>query len=117
MTSWALVADVYFLPPQKMQDGESAEQFAARVQHMIADVAKLRIVSWDGYLKYYSLAEKVCWRCFCDIAWSFAARNLARARSAHEAPLLLAWLHMHGLNYAHTCELQATKTHGRYSRT
>lgn len=59
MTSWALVADVYFLPPQKIQEGESAEQFAARIQRMIADVAKLRIVSWDGYLKYYSLAEKV----------------------------------------------------------
>ena len=59
MTSWALVADVYFLPPQNIREGESAVEFAGRVQQMIADVAKLRPVPWDGYLKYYSLAEKV----------------------------------------------------------
>jgi hypothetical protein len=28
-------------------------------QAMIAEVAHLRIVPWDGYLKYYNLAEKV----------------------------------------------------------
>lgn len=59
LTSWALVADVYFLPPQQMQEGESAVDFAQRVQKMIADVAQLRIVPWDGYLKYYNLASKV----------------------------------------------------------
>lgn len=59
LTSWALVADVYFLPPQSLQEGESAVDFAQRVQKMIADVARLRIVPWDGYLKYYNLASKV----------------------------------------------------------
>jgi phosphate/sulfate permease len=59
MTSWALVADIYFLPPQKIQDGESGADFANRVQAMIAEVAQLRQVPWDGYLKYYNLAEKV----------------------------------------------------------
>eukprot|EP00892_Ulva_mutabilis_P010122 jgi/Ulvmu1/7482/UM037_0026.1 len=58
LTSWALVADVYFLPPQQQQEGESAVEFAQRVQKMIADVAQLRIVPWDGYLKYYNLASK-----------------------------------------------------------
>lgn len=65
MTSWALVADIYFLPPQKIREGESGADFANRVQAMIADVAKLRPVPWDGYLKYYNLAEKVRQRNRC----------------------------------------------------
>lgn len=32
MVSWALVADVYFLPPQTQRDDESAQAFAERVQ-------------------------------------------------------------------------------------
>jgi hypothetical protein len=32
MVSWALVADVYFLPPQTQRDGENATEFAQRVQ-------------------------------------------------------------------------------------
>lgn len=59
MTSWALVADIYFLPPQTQGKDETSEGFAKRVQKMIADVAKLRICDWDGYLKYYNLAQKV----------------------------------------------------------
>lgn len=58
MTSWALVADVYFLPPQTQRVGETSAEFASRVQELIARVAKLRIVPWDGYLKYYNLALK-----------------------------------------------------------
>lgn len=58
MSSWAVVCDVYFLPPQKRQEGESVDDFAARVQDMIAKQAKLRVVPWDGYLKYYNLGEK-----------------------------------------------------------
>lgn len=58
MRSWALVCDVYFLEPQSRQPGESAQQFAERVQRMIADKARLRIAPWDGYLKYYNLGEK-----------------------------------------------------------
>lgn len=48
MTSWALVGDVWFLEPQKRLEGESAIDFAARVQAMIAARAKLEIVPWDG---------------------------------------------------------------------
>lgn len=36
MTSWALVVDVYYLPPQTKQKDESSAQFAARVKDMIA---------------------------------------------------------------------------------
>ena len=58
MRSWALVADVWFLEPQQKQPDETAHQFAERVQRMIAEKARLRIAPWDGYLKYYNLAEK-----------------------------------------------------------
>lgn len=58
MTSWAVVCDVYFLEPQSRRQDESATDFATRVQAMIARQAKLRVVPWDGYLKYYNLGEK-----------------------------------------------------------
>lgn len=58
MTAWALVCDVYFLEPQSIRPGETPQEFAGRVQAMIAKYANLRIVPWDGYLKYYNLGEK-----------------------------------------------------------
>lgn len=59
MSSWALVGDVWFLEPQQRLEGESAIDFAGRVQRLIAERAKLEIVPWDGYLKYYNLEKKV----------------------------------------------------------
>lgn len=59
MTSWAVVCDVYFLAPQSQLPEESAQQFAERVQHMIARKANLKVAPWDGYLKYYNLGKKV----------------------------------------------------------
>jgi len=58
MTSWAVVCDVYFLEPQERHEGESAADFASRVQALIARKAGLRVMPWDGYLKYYNLADK-----------------------------------------------------------
>ena len=59
MTSWAVVCDVYFLEPQTKHKDESSQQFAERVQKLIASRAKLHIAPWDGYLKYYNLGDKV----------------------------------------------------------
>ena len=59
MTSWALVADVYFLEPQTKLPGESSIEFAARVQEMIAHRANLKVVQWDGYLKYYRPSQRL----------------------------------------------------------
>ena len=59
MTSWAVVCDVYFLEPQTKHKDESSQQFAERVQKLIANRAKLHIAPWDGYLKYYNLGDKV----------------------------------------------------------
>eukprot|EP00798_Chlamydomonas_sp_ICE-L_P011855 gene11855-14960_t len=55
---WAIMADVWSLEPQQRRDGESVDDFASRVQKMIAGRAKLKVVKWDGYLKYYNLGEK-----------------------------------------------------------
>ncbi|KAJ9519611.1 hypothetical protein QJQ45_013373 [Haematococcus lacustris] len=55
MTSWALVCDVWFLEPQTRGPDETADQFAGRVQRIIAETAGLKVVPWDGYLKYYNL--------------------------------------------------------------
>ena len=69
MTSWALVADVWYLDPQVIQPGETSVQFAARVKAMIAKKAGLVNVSWDGYLKYFKPNDKLvqdCKRHFAD---------------------------------------------------
>ena len=52
MTSWAVVADVWFLEPMEKLPGESSIDFAARVQKVIAERASLRVVPWDGMYKY-----------------------------------------------------------------
>ena len=59
MTSWMLVVDVHFLEPQRQREGESTIAFAQRVQGMIASRAGLKIVPWDGYLKYYRPNPKI----------------------------------------------------------
>ena len=59
MTSWAVVCDVYFLEPQTRGPEETPQNFAERVQRMIAERAKLQVAPWDGYLKYYTLGVKV----------------------------------------------------------
>lgn len=51
MTSWAIVCDVYYLPPMYQQEGESAIVFANRVKSVIAKKGGLVDLSWDGNLK------------------------------------------------------------------
>ncbi|KAF5835130.1 hypothetical protein DUNSADRAFT_7849 [Dunaliella salina] len=57
MSSWATVCDVWFLEPQHKREDETSDEFASRVQRMIADTAGLQVVPWDGYLKYYNLGQ------------------------------------------------------------
>jgi glycerol-3-phosphate O-acyltransferase 3/4 len=54
MRSWAVVCDVWYLPPMRMRDVETDIQFAGRVQRKIAACARLTAVEWDGYMKYYA---------------------------------------------------------------
>ncbi|BFG05502.1 glycerol-3-phosphate acyltransferase 3-like [Drosophila madeirensis] len=51
MTSWAIVCDVWYLPPMYRQDGESAIDFANRVKGVIAKQGGLIDLVWDGQLK------------------------------------------------------------------
>ncbi|MCJ8746558.1 hypothetical protein PDJAM_G00143340 [Pangasius djambal] len=51
MTSWAIVCNVWYLPPVTQQEGEDAVQFANRVKALIARQGGLVDLSWDGGLK------------------------------------------------------------------
>ncbi|XP_055314401.1 glycerol-3-phosphate acyltransferase 3 isoform X1 [Sitodiplosis mosellana] len=51
MTSWAIVCDVWYLPPMYQQEDESAIVFANRVKGVIAEQGGLVDLSWDGNLK------------------------------------------------------------------
>lgn len=51
MTSWAIVCDVWYLPPMFRDEGESAIDFANRVKSVIAKQGGLVDLMWDGQLK------------------------------------------------------------------
>eukprot|EP01137_Pigoraptor_chileana_P009723 Opistho-2@58396 len=51
MTSWAVVCDVWYLPPMEQEEGESPVDFANRVKAAIARKGGLVDVQWDGMLK------------------------------------------------------------------
>ncbi|KAL0482072.1 glycerol-3-phosphate O-acyltransferase 3/4 [Acrasis kona] len=59
MKSWCLVADVWFLEPEKKGKKESPIDFASRIQKMISAKAGLVNLSWDGYLKYYAPSDRL----------------------------------------------------------
>ncbi|XP_060707537.1 glycerol-3-phosphate acyltransferase 3 [Hemiscyllium ocellatum] len=51
MTSWAIVCNVWYLPPMSRQEDEDAVQFANRVKAAIAQQGGLVDLAWDGALK------------------------------------------------------------------
>lgn len=51
MSSWAIVCDVWYLPPMRKQDNESSVEFANRVKSKIAEQGGLLDLNWDGSLK------------------------------------------------------------------
>ncbi|NXK88910.1 GPAT3 acyltransferase, partial [Formicarius rufipectus] len=51
MTSWAIVCDVWYLPPMVREEDEDAVQFANRVRSAIARQGGLTELPWDGGLK------------------------------------------------------------------
>ncbi|KRY18203.1 Glycerol-3-phosphate acyltransferase 3, partial [Trichinella patagoniensis] len=59
MTSWALVCDVWYLPPMVRQDGEDAIAFASRVKKAIAKAGGLVELEWDGQLKRHFVKSEV----------------------------------------------------------
>ncbi|XP_026690321.2 glycerol-3-phosphate acyltransferase 4-like isoform X2 [Ciona intestinalis] len=57
MTSWAIVADVWYLPAMKRQPDENAMQFAERVKSVICRRGGLVDCIWDGQLKRMKVKE------------------------------------------------------------
>jgi len=51
MTSWAIVCDVWYLPPMHRREDEDAIEFANRVKKVIAQKGGLVDLVWDGNLK------------------------------------------------------------------
>ncbi|ROL49741.1 Glycerol-3-phosphate acyltransferase 3-like [Anabarilius grahami] len=51
MTSWAIVCNVWYLPPMTQKEGEDAVDFANRVKSTIAHQGGLVDLAWDGGLK------------------------------------------------------------------
>ncbi|CAF4708488.1 unnamed protein product [Rotaria sp. Silwood1] len=51
MTSWAIVVDVYYLPPMIIEKGETSIDFARRVKAAIAKQGGFVDLEWDGGLK------------------------------------------------------------------
>ncbi|XP_028045231.1 glycerol-3-phosphate acyltransferase 3-like isoform X1 [Monomorium pharaonis] len=60
MSSWAIVCDVWYLPPMYRKEGESAIDFANRVKSVIARQGGLVDLQWDGQLK--RMKPKKEWR-------------------------------------------------------
>jgi len=60
MTSWAIVCDVWYLPPMTRGEGEDAVDFANRVKAEIARQGGLVDLMWDGNLK--RMAVKSEWK-------------------------------------------------------
>lgn len=58
MTSWAIVCDVWYLPPMTKMDGESAIDFANRVKSVIAKKGGLVDLQWDGQLKRINVKDE-----------------------------------------------------------
>lgn len=52
MTSWAIVCDIWYLPPMYKAENESATAFANRVRALIAHKGGFVELSWDGFIKY-----------------------------------------------------------------
>ncbi|RWS24814.1 Glycerol-3-phosphate acyltransferase 4-like protein [Leptotrombidium deliense] len=51
MSSWAIVLDIWYLPPMARNDDENAVEFANRVKAAIAKQGGLVDLEWDGQLK------------------------------------------------------------------
>ncbi|PKK28838.1 glycerol-3-phosphate acyltransferase 3 [Columba livia] len=57
MTSWAIVCNVWYLPPMVKEEGEDAVHFANRVKAVIAARGGMSVLPWDGGLKRKKVKE------------------------------------------------------------
>ncbi|VDD90216.1 unnamed protein product [Enterobius vermicularis] len=59
MTSWAIICDVWYLPPMRRLENEDSIQFALRVKKAIAKKGGLIELDWDGGLKRSKVPHKL----------------------------------------------------------
>uniref|UniRef100_A0A1I8A0C5 PlsC domain-containing protein n=1 Tax=Steinernema glaseri TaxID=37863 RepID=A0A1I8A0C5_9BILA len=59
MTSWAIICNVWYLPPMEKMEGEDAIDFASRVKKTIAKRGGLVDLDWDGGLKRAKVPKKM----------------------------------------------------------
>jgi len=59
LTSWAIVCDIWYLPPQTMMENENAIQFANRIKKDIAKQGGLVDLVWDGGLKRGAVSPRL----------------------------------------------------------
>ncbi|KAM6136373.1 glycerol-3-phosphate acyltransferase 3-like [Phoenicopterus ruber ruber] len=57
MTSWAIVCNVWYLPPMVKEEEEDAVHFANRVKAVIAARGGMSVLPWDGGLKRKMVKE------------------------------------------------------------
>uniref|UniRef100_A0A8C5TDN0 Phospholipid/glycerol acyltransferase domain-containing protein n=1 Tax=Malurus cyaneus samueli TaxID=2593467 RepID=A0A8C5TDN0_9PASS len=57
LTSWAIVCNVWYLPPMVKEEEEDAVHFADRVKAVIAARAGMSMLPWDGGLKRKKVKE------------------------------------------------------------
>lgn len=58
LTSWAIVCDVWYLPPMSRKSDETAVEFANRVKSEIACKGGLVDLMWDGQLKRMKVKQE-----------------------------------------------------------
>ncbi|XP_068259042.1 glycerol-3-phosphate acyltransferase 3-like isoform X2 [Nyctibius grandis] len=57
LTSWAVVCNVWYLPPMVIEEEEDAVHFANRVKAVIAAQGGMSVLPWDGGLKRKKVKE------------------------------------------------------------
>ncbi|KAI6177496.1 Phospholipid/glycerol acyltransferase domain-containing protein [Aphelenchoides bicaudatus] len=59
MTSWALICEVWYLPPVRRREYEDPVDFARRVKKLIAKKGGLVDLDWDGNLKRSKVPDRL----------------------------------------------------------
>lgn len=62
MTSWAIVCDVWYLPPMYQNENESGADFANRVKRVIADQGGLVDLVWYEKVYYIVLVKFIIFK-------------------------------------------------------
>ncbi|KFZ62019.1 Glycerol-3-phosphate acyltransferase 3, partial [Antrostomus carolinensis] len=57
ITSWAIVCDVWYLPPMVKEEEEDSIHFANRVKAAVAAQGGMSMLPWDGGLKRKKVKE------------------------------------------------------------